>query len=93
MGKCGTQWKENTPLPHPEDTPEMINIREKIQKPNQQIEVMGCNRWEFQELHRLRQQLKQLAQEESDAKQTDLMLSRQKSAQLILAASKKTRKQ
>ena len=33
-------------LPHPEDIPEMINIRKEIQQLNQQI-VMGCNRWQF----------------------------------------------
>ena len=31
-------------LIHPEDTPEMINIREEIQQLNQQIVVMGCNK-------------------------------------------------
>ena len=36
---------------------------------------MGCNRRQFKELHRLRQQLKQVAQEESDAKWTDRVLS------------------
>ena len=41
---------------------------------NQQIKLMGCNRWEFQDLHRLRK-LKQLAQEESDTKWKDLVLS------------------
>ena len=43
-----------------------------MQQLNQQI--MGCNRWQFQELHRLQQQLKHLAQEESYAKWTDLVL-------------------
>ena len=62
-------------LPLPEDTPEMINIREEIQQLNQQIEVMGCNRWQFQELHRLRQQLKHLAQEDSDTKWTVLVVT------------------
>ena len=42
---------------------------------NQQIEVMDCNRWQFQELHRLRQELKQLAQEENDAKWTEQVLT------------------
>ena len=46
------------PQTHLEETPEMINIREEIQQLNQQIEEMGCNRWQFQELHRLGQQLK-----------------------------------
>ena len=36
---------------------------------------MGYNRWQFQELHRLRQELKQLAQEESEAKWTEQVLS------------------
>ena len=53
----------------------MVNIRDEIHQLNQQIEVMGCNRWQFQELHRLRQKLKQLAQVESDAKWTELVLS------------------
>ena len=35
---------------------------------------MSCNRWQFQELHRLRQQLKKLTQEENDAKWTELVL-------------------
>ena len=35
-----SQTKYKT-LPHPEDTPEMINIREEVQQLNQQIEVMG----------------------------------------------------
>ena len=43
----------------------MTNIRNEINQLNQQIEVMGCNRWQFEELHRLHQELKQLAQEES----------------------------
>ena len=29
-------------MPHPEDTPEMNNIREEIQQLNQQIELMGA---------------------------------------------------
>ena len=37
-----------------------MNIRDEIHQLNQQIEVMGCNRWQFHELHRLRQELKQL---------------------------------
>ena len=53
----------------------MANIRGKIHQLNQQIEVIGCNRWQFQELHRLRQELKQQAQEESDTKWTELVLS------------------
>ena len=36
---------------------------------------MGCNRWQFQGLHRLRQELEQLAQVKSDAKWTELVLS------------------
>ena len=36
---------------------------------------MGCNRWQFQVLHRLHQQLKQLAQEKGEAKWRDLVLS------------------
>ena len=36
---------------------------------------MSCNRWQFQELHRLRQQLKKLTQEENDAKWTELVLA------------------
>ena len=36
---------------------------------------MGCNRWQFQELHRLHQELEQLAQVESDAKWTELLLN------------------
>ena len=36
---------------------------------------MGCNRWKFQKLHKLRQELKLLAQEKSDAKWTELVLS------------------
>ena len=40
-----------------------MNIRNEIQQLNQ-IEVMSCNRWQFQELHRLYQELKKLAQEE-----------------------------
>ena len=48
--------KRNTKtLPHPEDTVEMANIRNEIHQINQQIEVMGCNRWQFQELNRLGQ--------------------------------------
>ena len=45
----------------------MANIRDKIHQLNQQIEVIGCNRWQFQEL-------KQIAQEESDAKWTEVGL-------------------
>ena len=54
---------------------EMANIKDEIQQLKQQIEVMGCNRWQFQELLRLRQELKQLAQEKGDAKWTELVLS------------------
>ena len=42
---------------------------------NQKIVVMGCNRWKFQELQRLCYLLKHLAQEVSDVKRTDLVLS------------------
>ena len=59
----------------PEHIVEMANIRNEIHQLNQQIEVMGCNRLQFQQPHRLRQELKQLAQEESDAKWTELVLS------------------
>ena len=55
-------------LAHSEDTVEMANIRNEIHQLNQQIAVMGCNRWQFQEL-------KQLAQEESNANCTELELS------------------
>ena len=34
---------------------------------------MGCNRWQFQELHRLCQELKQLTQKESNTKMTELV--------------------
>ena len=36
---------------------------------------MGCNRSQFQELHRLRQELKQLVQKERYTKCTELVLS------------------
>ena len=36
---------------------------------------MGCNRWQFQELHRLHQKLKQLAQKERDGKWTEQVLN------------------
>ena len=39
------------------------------------IEIMGCSRRLFQELYKLRHQLKQPAQEERDAKWTDLLQS------------------
>ena len=61
--KAITQTKYKT-LPHPEDTVKMASIRDKI---NQQIEVIGCNTWQFQEP-------KQLAQEERDAKWTEIGL-------------------
>ena len=57
---------------HPADTVEMVNIRDEIHQLNQQIEVMGYNRWQFQELHIQRQELKQLAQVESGAKWTEV---------------------
>ena len=49
--KAIPQRKYNT-LSYPEETVEMTNIRNEIHQLNQQIEVMGCNRWQFQELHR-----------------------------------------
>ena len=69
--KAIPQTKYKT-LPHPEDTVEMVNIRDEM---HQQIEVMGCIRWQFQELHRLHQELKQLAKEKNDVKWTELVLS------------------
>ena len=36
---------------------------------------MDCNRWQFQKLHRLHQELNQLAQVESDAKWTEQVIS------------------
>ena len=45
-------------LPHPENQIEIVNIRDETHQLNQQIEVMGCNRWQFQELHRLGQERK-----------------------------------
>ena len=65
--KAISQTKYKT-LPHAEDAVEMAKIRNEIHQLNKQIEVMGYNRWQFQELHRLRQELKQLAQEESTVK-------------------------
>ena len=59
-------------LPYTEDTPDMINFRKEIQQLNQEIEEIGCNKWQFQKLHKLRQLL---AQEEIDAKWTDLVLN------------------
>ena len=38
----------------------MANIRNEKHQLNQQIEVMVCNWWQFQELHRLCQELKQV---------------------------------
>ena len=45
----------------------MTDIRNEIQQLNQQIEIMSCNRRQFQEF-------KQLAQEESDTKRTEQVL-------------------
>ena len=53
----------------------MVNIRNQIHQINQQIEIMDCNIWQFQELHTLRQELEKLAQEENEAKWTELVLS------------------
>ena len=54
----------------------MKNIWEEIQQQlNQHIEIIEYNIWQFKELYRLRHQLKQLAQKESEAKWTELVLS------------------
>ena len=45
--KAIPQMKYKT-LAHSEDTVEMANIRNEIHQLNQQIAVMGCNKWQFQ---------------------------------------------